>query len=230
MTLDTPRHSFRTYAISVDDDPAAQSFSDWDIVCDAVKIAGNTRFRGDVPHFNDFPGEHYRLLAGLLTVLRPEKLIDIGTFTGMSSRVMLDYGRKDSKVVTYDIRRWDQIEQGTVLRREDFDSGRLLQHECDLSEEKMWGKHKSLFEESQFIMLDGPKDDSFEAFMLTVMTSCKFQKPTYLFMDDIRFENQLANWRRIQSPKIDLTSFGHFSGSGLVNITGGLKLDRVTVK
>ena len=227
MSLQRPRHAFNTVAISVDDDPAAQAFSDYDIVCDAVKIAGHTKIRNRAQHFNDFPGEHYRLLAGLLTILRPERLIDIGTFTGMSSRVMLDFGDEESKVITYDIERWDQMKQGTVLIRDDFDKGRLTQYQCDLSKENLWEQHRSIFERAQFIMLDGPKDDTFENFMLNCISGCDFKKPTYLFMDDIRFENQLANWRRIQSPKIDLTSFGHFSGSGFVNITGGLKLDEV---
>jgi len=42
-------------------------------------------------------------------------------------------------------------------------------------------------------------------------------------LDDIRFESEIMNWRRIQSPKLDLTSFGHFSGSGLVDISEGFK-------
>jgi hypothetical protein len=31
-------------------------------------------------------------------------------------------------------------------------------------------------------------------------------------------------WRSIESPKLDITSFGHFSGSGLVDISKGLLL------
>ena len=47
--------------MSVDDDPAVQAFSDWDIVCDAVRIAGHTKIKNHEQHFNDYPGEHYRL-------------------------------------------------------------------------------------------------------------------------------------------------------------------------
>ena len=49
------------------------------------------------------------------------------------------------------------------------------------------------------------------------------KKPRWLFLDDIRFTSELLSWRRIQSPKIDLTSFGHFSGTGLVDISEGFK-------
>lgn len=35
--------------------------------------------------------------------------------------------------------------------------------------------------------------------------------------DDIRVWNMLAIWRGIRRPKLDLTSFGHWSGTGLVD-------------
>ena len=224
MSIKEPRHAFATAAISVDDDPAAQAFSNFDVVCDAVKVASHTEIFSDEASFNHYPGEHYRLLAGLLTVLRPKQLIDLGTFTGMSARVMLDYGDHESQITTYDICDWDKVSAGTHLTRDDFRSERIKQYNCDLSKDNAWSEHKKAFENSQFIMLDGPKDDTFETFMLNCIATCEFQETTYLFMDDIKFQNQLGNWRNIQSPKIDLTSFGHFSGSGLVNITDGLKM------
>jgi hypothetical protein len=36
-----------------------------------------------------------------------------------------------------------------------------------------------------------------------------------LFFDDIRVPNMIAIWRSITRPKLDLTSFGHWSGTGL---------------
>jgi hypothetical protein len=35
--------------------------------------------------------------------------------------------------------------------------------------------------------------------------------------DDIRLMNLLSIWRGIQRPKMDITSFGHWSGTGLVD-------------
>jgi hypothetical protein len=37
-----------------------------------------------------------------------------------------------------------------------------------------------------------------------------------LIFDDIRVWNMLEFWREIRMPKLDLTSFGHFSGTGVV--------------
>ena len=45
-----------------------------------------------------------------------------------------------------------------------------------------------------------------------------------LIMDDIKFINMIDLWRNIKSPKIDLSSFGHWSGTGVVDISDGLKL------
>jgi hypothetical protein len=35
--------------------------------------------------------------------------------------------------------------------------------------------------------------------------------------DDIHLWNTLGTWRRISRPKLGLTSFGHWSGTGLVD-------------
>jgi hypothetical protein len=45
-----------------------------------------------------------------------------------------------------------------------------------------------------------------------------------LILDDIRFTNMIPLWRAISSPKLDLSSFGHWSGTGLVDISDGLAM------
>jgi len=49
--------------------------------------------------------------------------------------------------------------------------------------------------------------------------SVRFAAPPLIIMDDIRVWNMLAIWRRIDRPKLDLTSFGHWTGTGLVDWT-----------
>jgi len=74
--------------------------------------------------------------------------------------------------------------------------------------------------EADFIMCDGPKDSKFENKFYTLLSTLNFsEKSRWLFLDDIRFMSEIGNWRSVESPKIDLTSFGHFSGSGLVDIS-----------
>ena len=80
----------------------------------------------DSKYFNIFPGEHYRLLAGFIEYEKPKTIIDIGTSSGMSSRIMLDYSNKDSEIVTFDLIRWDEFDSHLV--KNDFKVSRLTQY------------------------------------------------------------------------------------------------------
>ena len=208
--------------MSLDDDEATQNFGYYPLIAKALTFAANTPIVPDFEFANVFPGEHYRILSGLVEVIKPNTLIDIGTFRGCSARVMLDYGRTDSSVHTFDICGYTEFDW-TVLREEDFKGGRLHQHLDNLIHEKAFAEHKTLLEQAEFIMLDGPKDDHFEKTFLHMLKTIAFTgKPKWLFVDDIRFDNMQWLWRSIKSPKLDLSSFGHFSGTGLVDISKGL--------
>lgn len=223
------RHAIESACWSVDDDSAAQSFSDWALVCKAVFFAANTQLDIDNPFANAFPGDHYRLLSGLLSVLDNNSslssIVDIGTHYGTGTRVMLDYA-PNAEVATFDVTAWDKFPT-TFLKQSDFKSngGRLTQYLENLQHPDVFSKHKDLLVNADFIMCDGPKDGSFERSFISKLASLDFpSKPRFLLLDDIRFQTEMPLWRQIQSPKADLTSFGHFSGTGLVNISNGLKL------
>jgi len=67
------------------------------------------------------------------------------------------------------------------------------------------------------IFVDGPKDGIFEQRLLDNMRAASFDtKPMILILDDIRLWNMLGIWRKVSFPKLDLTSFGHWSGTGLI--------------
>jgi hypothetical protein len=53
----------------------------------------------------------------------------------------------------------------------------------------------------------------------TVPKVTHMQRPPHALVvfDDIRVMNMVATWRRIARPKLDLTSFGHWSGTGLID-------------
>lgn len=216
------RHVISSSFMSLDDDEATQSFSDYHVILKALEVAAFGYIKPDFVFANVFPGEHYRLLMGLIESLRPRTLVDIGTHRGCSARIMLDYGFQNSRVHTFDLHDYTNFEW-TVLTDEDFNSGRLTQHLKDLIEPQVFNEYRGLLEEADFIMLDGPKDDHFEKTFLHLLKDITFTgSPKWLFIDDIRFDNMQCLWRSIKSPKLDLSSFGHFSGSGLVNITKGL--------
>lgn len=223
------RHVIESACWSVDDDAAAQSFSDWVLVCKAVFFAAKTRLDIDNPFANAFPGDHYRLLSGLLSALDDDSslncIVDIGTHYGTGTRVMLDHAPL-AEVHTFDVTPWDKFPT-TYLTKADFTEhgGRLTQHIENLMYTDVFDRHSELLNNADFIMCDGPKDGVFERSFLQKLSSLTFShKPRFLLLDDIRFTSEMLLWRQIQSPKVDLTSFGHFSGTGLVNISEGLKL------
>ena len=223
------RHVIESACWSVDDDAAAQNFLDWALVCKAVFFAAKTRLDIDNPFANAFPGDHYRLLSGLLSALDDSSalnsIVDIGTHYGTGTRVMLDYA-PNAKVTTFDVTSWGEFST-TYLKDSDFadNGGRLTQYLENLQHQDTFNRHKNLLLNADFIMCDGPKDGSFERSFISKLSTLSFpKKPRFLLLDDIRFTSEMPLWRQIQSPKIDLTSFGHFSGTGLVNISNGLVL------
>lgn len=211
--------------ISVDDDPAAQAFDDYGLITQAITVAAGTDLTYiDNPFANAFPGDHYRLLAGLLTALRPKAIVDIGTHYGTGTRVMCDFAPK-AKIDTFDLLAWDNFET-TYLTEQDFSEadGQVTQHLFDLSDPEVFKKYTAMLEQADFIMVDAPKNGKFEEEFFTLLSTISMKAKTrYMLLDDIRFTSELVSWRRIQNPKIDLTSFGHFSGTGLVDISDGFK-------
>jgi hypothetical protein len=218
------RHIFQTYALSLDDDEATQNFTEYKVVLSAIEYAATRRIEPDFEYANTFPGEHYRILSGLVRAINPREIVDIGTYRGCSARVAVDNSPTTSTVYTFDL--FDYLTfDWTVLNEIDFITGSLVQHCENLINPDVFEKHRQLLTDAELIILDGPKDSEFEPKFLKLLSLLKeTNKPKWLFMDDIHFDNMLPLWRAIKSPKLDLTSFGHFSGSGLVDIQNGLKL------
>ena len=165
-----------------------------------------------------WPGEHYRLLAGLVDVLKPRVIIEIGTYTGLSALAIKDRMPGDSRLVTFDILPWDTIPHSHLIAS-DFSDGRLQQVIADLADPTAFQTHLPLLQEADLIFVDGPKNVTFEEAFLKQLSTADLPKEPLLVFDDIRLWNMLRIWRGITKPKLDLTSFGHWSGTGLVDWT-----------
>jgi O-methyltransferase len=167
-----------------------------------------------------WPREHYRLLAALVKLLQPKRVIEIGTFRGLSALALKQFLPIDGQIVTFDLIRWESLPE-TSLRPQDFADQRLRQEIADLSRPWVFESHRRLIRETELIFVDGPKDGEFERKLLEQLETVEFSKPILLVLDDIRFWNMLAVWQGIGRPKLDLTSFGHWSGTGLVDWRSG---------
>ena len=66
------------------------------------------------------------------------------------------------------------------------------------------------------IFVDAAKDGVMEQRLLDSFESVPFRTKPVIVFDDIRVWNMLKIWRNIRQPKLDLTSFGHWTGSGIV--------------
>jgi hypothetical protein len=163
-----------------------------------------------------WPGEHYRLLAALVAVLQPIVVVEIGSYQGLSALSLTKFLPSKCRVTTFDVVPWDQCPD-TCLTPDDFADGRLVQQIGDLSQPHVFELHKALLSDAQVIFLDAPKDGIFERKFLQLLATLKDSVPKLLIFDDIRTWNMLAIWREIPFPKLDLTSFGHWTGTGLVD-------------
>ena len=162
-----------------------------------------------------WPGEHYKLLAGLMRMLKPAVAIEVGTAEGLSALAMKKYMPEGAKMVTFDIVPWDQISD-TIFRREDFLGGGIEQRLGNLADRDVFDANRELIESAEFMFIDGPKDNKFEWTLLEYLKTAKFRKAPLLMFDDTRLWSMLKFWRELPYPKLDLTSFGHSSGTGLV--------------
>ena len=119
------------------------------------------------------------------------------------------------RVVTFDVAPW-RSEAETVLRESDFADGRLIQAIGNLAEPDVYAAHLGTLREAEFVFVDGPKDGVFEpAFVRDVLPGLTDRRRIVGF-DDIRMLQMVGLWRALPYPKLDATSLGHWSGTGLI--------------
>lgn len=182
----------------------------------AISLSHVSARMAQPPFYPDiWPGEHYRLLAGLVKVMQPQLVIEIGTGGGLSALSMLTFLPQTSKLITFDLTPAQQ-DPRSFLRASDFQDHRFVQHVADLSDTQTALPYFELLASAQLIFIDAQKDGSMELRLLQILNTIPFSAPTLLVLDDIRLWNMLRTWRLIHYPKLDLTSFGHWSGTGLV--------------
>lgn len=168
--------------------------------------------------FTVWPGEHYRLLGAMVKVLAPRVVIEIGTDTGLSALVLKKFLPPGGKIVTFDLRPWKTVPDHDLVD-DDFADGRLEQRIADLADPATFDANRSLIEQCGFFFIDGPKNISFETAFMKQLATVKFATPPILLFDDTRLQAMVKYWRDLSYPKLDLTSFAHWSGTGLVELT-----------
>lgn len=212
--------------LSLDDEPHRPSQRLYALAADLASLAPRITHRKlgarSSPGrrwFETFPGEHYHLLTALSMLLRPAVVWEFGTGTGMSAVALLE-GNQLAEIITIDIDGW-RTKPGTWLLEEDFASDQVHQVVCDMAAPELfagaWGECLSL---AELIFVDGPKDGHTEQRFLDLLGGVRFARNPIVVFDDIRVMNMVNVWRGITRPKFDLTSYGHHTGTGLVDWCG----------
>ena len=165
-----------------------------------------------------WPGEHYRLLAGLVSTLKPRRIIEVGTETGASALVMKQFLPPEGKITTFDIVPWSAF-SNSVLVAGDFADARLEQRVEDPTMRSGFERNRTLFEEADMFFVDAAKDGKMEDRILAFLYSLPQDKQRILVLDDIRLMTMISTWRSISLPKLDMTSLGHWTGTGIVRLT-----------
>jgi hypothetical protein len=216
------RHMLPSAVLSLDDEPHRPSARLVDLTLAAGRRAWEIGFPGlrtrvgpeTRGYLEVWPGEHYRLLAALVDVLQPALVVEIGTATGASALAMKEFLPAGGRIVTYDVVPWAQY-PGVDLVASDLDH-RLEQRLVDLSDPAQAPLERDLLEQADFIFVDAAKDGVMELHFCELFDRLSFRSPPIVLFDDIRMMNMIGIWRSIRHPKLDLTSFGHWSGTGLV--------------
>lgn len=221
------RHYKRTFVASPDDEASQPSRALMDVALASVRqtlevdISDVCRRLPAASWSPDmWPGEHYRLLAGLVAHLQPRTVVEIGTDTGLSALCLLKYLPPAGRLVTFDLIPWKNI-RGTYLAPDDFADGRLTQELGDLADPAVFEKHAPLISKADLIFADGPKDGRFEPAFAAHLDTLEFDRAPYVLFDDIRDHHMLRFWRQMRKPKLDISSFGHWTGTGLVHWDAG---------
>jgi predicted O-methyltransferase YrrM len=166
-----------------------------------------------------WPGEHYRLLAALVRLLKPSLVVEIGTYRGHSVLAMLPELGPNARIVTMDVVPWTEIPE-CLLRSEDFQDGRLVQVIADVGDRQEAERQADFIRSADLLFVDAAKDGALERRILANFEAIGLKDGVVVVFDDIRVWNMLGIWRGITRPKLDVTSLGHYSGTGLIDWSG----------
>lgn len=153
-----------------------------------------------VKKFVAYPhGEHYKLLAYLVSQFFGKIIFDVGTHHG-GSALALAYN-PSNKVVSYDVYAQSKILDASNI---ELNIGNVLNDDRLI--------------DANLILLDTTHDGIFEKEFLNHLIQNDYKG--ILLLDDINLNDEMREfWAGIQIEKHDITPLGHWSGTGLVNFS-----------
>lgn len=171
------------------------------------ELSKNLYNKNMINDFLDFPGKnHYYLLAYFSLMFNDSIFVDIGTNEGASA-LALAYN-KTNNIYSFDLVNNRKINENIENISYIID---------DITRKYMGydGKYVDLILSAKLVMLDTEHDGKFENEFYYFLKKINYKG--FLFLDDIYLYPMMTKfWNNIKEEKIDLTKYGHWSGSGLV--------------
>ena len=179
---------------------------------DLTPVIDRCRTQEDARYVATWPGEHYRLLPALAQVLGANRVVEVGTYIGQGTLALRQAAQE---VITYDIVPASEFPT-SLLAEGDFSDG-IEQRIGDLSDPDYFAANLEALRQADLIFVDGPKDGVFESALADLLFPALAERGTVVVWDDIRVMTMVNVWRQFPVPKLDATSFGHWSGTGLTH-------------
>ena len=151
-------------------------------------------------------------LVGLAEAWHAKNVVEIGTSAGTSALSFIEAAEVE-RVTTFDLVSWSEF-PFTLLTESDFTS-KLEQRLGDLADPTMFEANAELFRDADMVFVDGPKDGEFEYRFIPRLLALEPSRPRLLVFDDVRVISMMRLWRQFPLPKLDVGSFGHWSGTGI---------------
>jgi predicted O-methyltransferase YrrM len=153
--------------------------------------------------------EHYKLLAYMASKFETP-VVDLGTLFGSSAVALKSHTK--AHVYTYDIMDHVQnVSPNATLSHKQMDGVILVLNDCNKDISSM------LAMEPEMILLDiDPHDGVQEETFYNLLKEKSFKG--ILLCDDINLNDGMKQWwQSVTHDKYDLTKYGHWSGTGLIN-------------
>jgi predicted O-methyltransferase YrrM len=155
-------------------------------------------------YYKESGKEHYRLLSYLSTLYQNKTILDIGTYLGASA-FALSFN-KTNTIISLDISKKKKTLYNNQFPNIEFKIMNVLEH-------------PKLIDASSLIFLDANHQGDFEKDIYNYLIDSKWNG--VLIADDINLNKEMKLWWSSldDSLKIDITKYGHWSGTGLVNFS-----------
>lgn len=164
-----------------------------------------------VQYFHERSGvEHYRLLTYFSNILNEENIIDIGTYRGTSAVALSQNKRNNVLSIDIENRRISDTENSSV----EFYIGNFIT-DADLQRRIL---------SSKFIFLDIDHLYENEIWLYDFLVGNGWKGT--IVCDDIHLNDPMKKfWSEVQHEKIDITKYGHWSGTGVISINGDIEFE-----